>query len=229
MSITRKMLKGMGLTEEQADTIIEAHNETVTGLVADRDKYKADAEKLPDIQKKLDEWEKSGYKQKYEDKVKEYNQLVADNTAKATKAAKEKAVRAYFESKNIMGSNLDLAMRGCGEEGYSHAAVVREIKWLGLTFKMEISKKTIYNYIDKVIFYGIRRESLPEHGERKRKYDRVERKNAAHAPQGESMEECQQEINDRQTFGHWESASQTSKYCPHIILVILLHQTDVSS
>lgn len=116
MSITRKMLKGMGLTEEQADTIIEAHNETVTGLVADRDKYKADAEKLPDIQKKLDEWEKSGYKQKYEDKVKEYDQLVADNTAKATKAAKEKAVRAYFESKNIMGSNLDLAMRGCGEE-----------------------------------------------------------------------------------------------------------------
>ena len=175
MSITRKMLKGMGLTEEQADTIIEAHNETVTGLVADRDKYKADAEKLPDIQKKLDEWEKSGYKQKYEDKVKEYNQLVADNTAKAAKAAKEKAVRAYFESKNIMGSNLDLAMRGCGEEGYSHAAVVREIKRLGLTFKTEISKKTIYNYIDKGIFYRIRRESLPEHGERKWNYDKVER------------------------------------------------------
>lgn len=226
MSITRKMLKGMGLTEEQADTIIEAHNETVTGLVADRDKYKADAEKLPDIQKKLDEWEKSGYKQKYEDKVKEYNQLVADNTAKAAKAAKEKAVRAYFESKNIMGSNLDLAMRGCGEEGYSHAAVVREIKRLGLTFKTEISKKTIYNYIDKGIFYRIRRESLPEHGEWKWKYDKVERKNAAHAPQGESMEKCQQEINDRQTFGHWESASQSSKYRQHIML---LHQTDVPS
>lgn len=116
MSITRKMLKGMGLTEEQADTIIEAHTETVNGLIADRDKYKTDAEKLPDVQKKLDDLEKSGYKQKYEDKVKEYDQLVADNTAKATKAAKEKAVRAYFESKNIMGSNLDLAMRGCGEE-----------------------------------------------------------------------------------------------------------------
>lgn len=224
MSITRKMLKGMGLTEEQADTIIEAHNETVTGLVADRDKYKADAEKLPDIQKKLDEWEKSGYKQKYEDKVKEYNQLVADNTAKATKAAKEKAVRAYFESKNIMGSNLDLAMRGCGEEGYSHAAVVREIKRLGLTFKTEISKKTIYNYIDKGIFYGISRESLLEHGERK--YDKVERKNAAYAPQGESMEECQQEINDRQTFGHWESASQTSKYRQYIMSIYYTASSD---
>ena len=62
----------------------------------------------------------------------------------------------------------------------------------------------IYNYIDKGIFYGISRESLPERGERKRKYDKVERKKAARAPQGESIEERPQEINDRQTFGHWE-------------------------
>ena len=88
--------------------------------------------------------------------------------------------------------------------GYSPAAVVGEIKRLGLTFKTEISEKTIYNYIDKGIFYGISRESLPEHGERKRKYDKVERKKAARAPQGESIEERPQEINDRQTFGHWE-------------------------
>ena len=91
-----------------------------------------------------------------------------------------------------------------GEEGYAPAAVVGEIKRLGLTFKTEISEKTIYNYIDKGIFYGISRESLPEHGERKRKYDKVERKKAARAPQGESIEERPQEINDRQTFGHWE-------------------------
>ena len=55
-----------------------------------------------------------------------------------------------------------------------------------------------------ILFYGISRESLPEHGERKRKYDKVERKKAARAPQGESIEERPQEINDRQTFGHWE-------------------------
>lgn len=59
-------------------------------------------------------------------------------------------------------------------------------------------------FCDKGIFYGISRESLPEHGERKRKYDKVERKKAARAPQGESIEERPQEINDRQTFGHWE-------------------------
>lgn len=106
-----------------------------------------------------------------------------------------------------IGNDYELAAfieKKIGEEGYSPAAVVGEIKRLGLTFKTEISEKTIYNYIDKGIFYGISRESLPEHGERKRKYDKVERKKAARAPQGESIEERPQEINDRQTFGHWE-------------------------
>ena len=32
MALTRKMLKGMGLTEEQIDTIIEGHDETVAAL-----------------------------------------------------------------------------------------------------------------------------------------------------------------------------------------------------
>lgn len=60
MSITRKFLKGMGLTEEQVDTIIEAHTETVDGLKSNVDKYKAEAEKLPDVQKELDELKAAG-------------------------------------------------------------------------------------------------------------------------------------------------------------------------
>lgn len=112
------------------------------------------------------------------------------------------SLRAYLNGEFLRR----LIKAGAPEEmfEYSPAAVVGEIKRLGLTFKTEISEKTIYNYIDKGIFYGISRESLPEHGERKRKYDKVERKKAARAPQGESIEERPQEINDRQTFGHWE-------------------------
>lgn len=106
-----------------------------------------------------------------------------------------------------IGNDYELAAfieKKIGEEGYSPAAVVGEIKRLGLTFKTEISEKTIYNYIDKGIFYGISRESLPEHGKRKRKYDKLERKKAARAPKGESIEERDPEINERTTFGHWE-------------------------
>ena len=55
MSLTRKMLKAMGIEEEKIDQIIEAHSETVDSLKADRDSYKEDAEKLKDVQKELDE------------------------------------------------------------------------------------------------------------------------------------------------------------------------------
>ena len=51
MALTRKSLQGMGLTDEQVDTIIEAHTDTAEGLKADVSKYKTDAEKLPDVQK----------------------------------------------------------------------------------------------------------------------------------------------------------------------------------
>ena len=60
MAITRKFLKGMGLTEEQVDTIIEAHTETVDGLKADVDKYREDALKLPDVQKELNDLKAAG-------------------------------------------------------------------------------------------------------------------------------------------------------------------------
>lgn len=119
MALTRKLLKGMGLTDEQVDTIIEAHTDTVDGLKADVSKYKADAEKLPSVQKQLDGLKAAGdggYKEKYEKEHSAFEAFKTDITAKESKAAKEKAVRAYFESKNITGANLDLAMRGCGEE-----------------------------------------------------------------------------------------------------------------
>ena len=119
MALTRKLLKGMGLTDEQVDTIIEAHTDTVDGLKADISKYKVDAEKLPGVQKQLDDLKAAGdggYKEKYEKEHKAFEDYKSDITAKESKAAKEKAVRAYFESKNITGANLDLAMRGCGEE-----------------------------------------------------------------------------------------------------------------
>ena len=106
-----------------------------------------------------------------------------------------------------IGSDYELAAfieKKIGEEGFSPAAVLGEIKRLGLTFKTQISEKTIYNYIDKGIFYGISRESLPEKGKRKRKYEKVERKKAARTSAGESIEQRDPEVDERKTFGHWE-------------------------
>ena len=49
MALTRKMLKAMGIEDEKIDQIIEAHSETVDALKEQRDQYKADAEKLPEV------------------------------------------------------------------------------------------------------------------------------------------------------------------------------------
>lgn len=131
MGITRKMLKGMGLNEEQVDTIIEAHTETVDGLKADVSRYKTDAERLPGIQKELDDLKAAsdgGFEAKYNAEKKAFADYKAEVTAKETKAAKEKAVRAYFEGKNITGANLELAMRGCGAEMAALALADGKIK-----------------------------------------------------------------------------------------------------
>lgn len=119
MALTRKMLKGMGLTEEQADTIVDAHTETVDGL---KEKLKAAEEKAKtadDLQKELDGLKAKGgedFKARAEKAEKELKDYKAEVAAKETKAAKEKAVKAYFEAKNITGNNLAIALRGAKDE-----------------------------------------------------------------------------------------------------------------
>lgn len=113
MALTRKMLKGMGLTEEQADTIIEAHAETVDGLKDQLKTAKEKADKLDGVQKELDDLKAQGdggYKEKYEKEHKAFEDYKADVTKKESHATKEAAVKAYLESKNITGANLKIAM-----------------------------------------------------------------------------------------------------------------------
>ena len=119
MALTRKLLKGMGLTDEQVDTIIEAHTDTVDGLKADVSKYKTDAEKLSDVQKELGELKAKGddgWKEKHDKLKGEFDKYKGDIEAKETKANKEKAVRAFYESRGITGKNLEIAMRGSRAE-----------------------------------------------------------------------------------------------------------------
>ena len=110
---------GDACTEEIENRLVALHLGVVDPLKDDLTKYKTDAEKLPSVQKELDDLKAAGdggYKEKYEKEHLDFEAFKTDITAKESKAAKEKAVRAYFESKNITGANLDLAMRGCGEE-----------------------------------------------------------------------------------------------------------------
>jgi NADH dehydrogenase/NADH:ubiquinone oxidoreductase subunit G len=117
MAVTRKFLKGMGLTDEQVDTIIEAHTETVDGLKDKLSKAEADAAKLADVQKELDGLKAGGdFKARYEKEHKDFEDYKAIVTAKESRAAKEAAVRAYYTGKGITGNNLEIAMRGSAAE-----------------------------------------------------------------------------------------------------------------
>ena len=104
MALTRTLLKGMGLNDEQISTIIENHVETVDGLKKDIDKYKGDAEKLPGVQKELDNLKAAGdggYKEKYEKEKKAFEDFKTAQTAKETKQAKEKAYTEFLKSVGV--------------------------------------------------------------------------------------------------------------------------------
>ena len=118
MALTRKMLKAMGIEEDKIDEIIEAHTESVDALKNQRDTYKADSEKLTSVQAELDKLKESGgeYKSRYEKVQADFDKYKADAAAKDAKAAKEAAVRAYYESKGITGTALEVAVRGSAAE-----------------------------------------------------------------------------------------------------------------
>ena len=119
MALTRKSLKAMGLTDEQVDSIIEMHTDTVDGLKEQVNTYKADAEKLPNVQKELDDLKAAGdggFKEKFEKEHSDFENFKKTIQEKETKAAKESAAKAFFESKGITGNSLEIAMRGSSAE-----------------------------------------------------------------------------------------------------------------
>lgn len=77
----------------------------------------------------------------------------------------------------------------------SACAVLGEIKYKQLPFETQISKTTLYRYIQLGYFPNIRLEK------RKKEYKKVKIKRA---PKGTSIERRPKEIKDRQSFGHWE-------------------------
>lgn len=115
----------MGIEDDKIDTIINAHTDTVNGLKDEAEKYKADAEKLPAVQKELNEakeamanGDKSPYKVKYEAKVeeiaelqKQFDDFKADVEAKAITAQKTDAYRQLLKDAGINEKRIDAVLR----------------------------------------------------------------------------------------------------------------------
>lgn len=118
MSLTRKALKGMSLTDEQVDTIIELHTEVVDGLKEQIKVYKADADSLPEVQKQLDgvkaeleSAKKDSWKVKYDAIKEEFDAYKTEQSNKATHAAKEAAYRGLLKDAGIAEKRIAAVLK----------------------------------------------------------------------------------------------------------------------
>ena len=134
MSLTRKFLSALGLEADKIDQIIEAHTDSLEGIKAERDKYKeqidngkndvdAKAKELADTRKELEDLKKqveTDAKERegkdYDKLKKEFDDYKAEQEAKATRAAKESALKELL---------TDMKMSDKGSK--------QVLKWMGVT------------------------------------------------------------------------------------------------
>ena len=113
-----EILSKAGIPAENVEaaikSIMDGHLASVNALREERDKYKEDADKLPEVQKELDELTGEGdnsYKARYEKEHKDFEDYKAEQTAKETKANKTKAFRALLKEVGVSEKRLDAVVR----------------------------------------------------------------------------------------------------------------------
>ena len=116
MAITRRFLTALGIEGDKVDEIITAHLETVNELKEARDRYKEDAEKLPDVQRQLDEAKASSenegeYEAKYNDLKTEYDQYKQTVETEKLTANKRTAYRSVLQECGVPEKRLDSILR----------------------------------------------------------------------------------------------------------------------
>ena len=130
MALTRTMLRGMSLTEEQVSTIIDAHVETVDALKAERDKandsiadlnkqikaLKDNDSKAEELQKKVDELQKSvdeseNFKEQYEKVKKDFDDYKVSVEQENTNRSKKDAYRELLKKTGIAEKHIDAVLK----------------------------------------------------------------------------------------------------------------------
>ena len=120
----------------------------------------------------------------------EYQRKVS-NRERSLKIGKDRKLEEYIRKRII-------------KDKRSPDAVIGDIKHKGLKFKGMICTKTLYNYIDKGIFYGISNANLWEKRKQKKKKHRQIQRICLRNKDSRSIEERPKEINERMEYGHWE-------------------------
>ena len=143
MALTRKFLAALGIDADKVDEIIQAHTDTVTALKDEAAKYKADAEKLPGVQKELNDLKEAAKDSGAYDKLKkEFDDYKAAVKSKETLEAKKAALREVAK-----------------DAGLSDAGIAKAIKYSDYTFELDDKGKVK----DAKDLIKSLREEWPEH------------------------------------------------------------------
>ena len=118
MALTRKFLKALGLEDDKIEQIIEEHTTIADRMNAEIEKYKADAEVLPRVQRELEKAQadleagkKDSWKVKYEAVKEEFEGYKSEQTKKETRSAKEKAYQELLKQAGVSEKRLDAVLR----------------------------------------------------------------------------------------------------------------------
>ena len=102
MALTRKFLTALGIEAEKIDEIITAHADTVNGIKEEMNKYKSDAEKLPKVQKELDELKDGDdWQKKYENEHKAFESYKTEVSNQKVIDSKKEAYKELLISNNV--------------------------------------------------------------------------------------------------------------------------------
>lgn len=116
MALTRKMLKAMGIEDEKIEQIIEEHVESIDGLKAERDRYKAGADEAEGLRKQLEEAKKAGegageYEEKYKAKCKELDDYKAKVDGEAAEREKRGLYRELLAGAGVDPKRIDTVLK----------------------------------------------------------------------------------------------------------------------
>lgn len=114
MSLTRKLLRSMGIEDDKIDQIIDAHAETVNALKDERDQYRDAAEALPGVQKELDDLKAKpgdGYRERYEKVHADFEAFRAETEKAAADREKKSLYRKLLTDAGVDPKRMDAVMR----------------------------------------------------------------------------------------------------------------------
>ena len=114
MALTRKFLSALGIEAEKIDEIIGAHTDTIEGLKDELAKVKADAAKLPEVQKELEDLKAKpddGWKEKYEAARKELAEYKDSVAKEKTLAAKKAAYQELCKDAGLSENGITKAVK----------------------------------------------------------------------------------------------------------------------